>query len=42
MDTFLDIPYGPLDEHRFDLYIPLENKRNDGLVVFVHGGAWRS
>ncbi|KJZ20730.1 alpha/beta hydrolase [Loktanella sp. S4079] len=35
----LDLPYGPGERHRFDLFLPASNAQ--GLVVFVHGGYWR-
>ncbi|AWD20737.1 alpha/beta hydrolase [Fuscovulum blasticum] len=34
----LDLPYGPGEQHRFDLFLPAESPR--GCVVFVHGGYW--
>lgn len=36
----LDIPYGPAERNRFDLFHPDGSPR--GLVVFVHGGFWRA
>lgn len=36
----LDQPYGDGDRHRFDLFLPEGATR--GLVVFGHGGYWRS
>jgi len=36
----LDIPYGALTRERFDLFLPEGTAQ--GLVVFVHGGYWRS
>ena len=43
MLTFLDVQYGPLPARRLDLYVPDDqNDHDDSLVVFVHGGAWRS
>jgi acetyl esterase/lipase len=35
-----DVEYGPRARNRFDLFLPDEAPR--GLVVFVHGGYWRS
>jgi arylformamidase len=35
----LDLPYGPDLRHRVDLF-PAKNAR--GLLVFIHGGYWRS
>jgi arylformamidase len=37
-DARLDLPYGPGDRHRFDLFLPGPAAR--GLLVFVHGGYW--
>lgn len=34
----LDVPYGPHDRERFDLFLPDAAPR--GLVVIVHGGYW--
>lgn len=36
----LDIPYGALARERFDLFLPEGTAQ--GLVVFVHGGYWRT
>ena len=40
--TILDLEYAKVDEHRLllDLYLPAEDK--PPLIVWVHGGAWRS
>ena len=40
---FHDIEYARVDEHRLllDLYVP-RNLKNPPLLVWVHGGAWRS
>lgn len=37
-----DIAYGPLPRHRLDLYTPRDGAGDAPLVVFLHGGAWRS
>ena len=39
-----DIPYAKVDGHilLLDLYLPSDRTRPAPLVVFVHGGAWRS
>ena len=39
-----DIPYAKVDGHvlLLDLYLPSDRTRPASLVVFVHGGAWRS
>ncbi len=34
----LDIPYGPSDRQRFDLFLPEGPPK--GLLIFVHGGYW--
>lgn len=34
----LDLPYGPADSQRFDLFLPPGTPK--GLLVFVHGGYW--
>ncbi|KAI0375031.1 alpha/beta-hydrolase [Pilatotrama ljubarskyi] len=40
----MEIAYGPEDAHRFDFYTPpsAPPAPPPALVVFVHGGAWRS
>lgn len=37
-----DIAYGPLPRHRMDVYRPAELSAEAPLLVFVHGGGWRS
>jgi acetyl esterase/lipase len=37
-----DIAYGPLPRHRLDLYTPDSGGAEAPLIVFLHGGAWRS
>jgi acetyl esterase/lipase len=34
----LNLPYGPSERHRFDLFLP--TRPPAGVVVFVHGGYW--
>lgn len=34
----LDVPYGPNERHRLDIYYPNEISR--GIVIFVHGGGF--
>lgn len=34
----LDLPYGPGERHRFDLFLPVAKPK--ALLVFVHGGYW--
>lgn len=36
----LDVPYGPRPRQRFDLFLPAGKPR--GVIVFIHGGFWRS
>ena len=38
-DADLDVPYGPADRQRLDLF---RAPRARGTVVFIHGGYWRS
>lgn len=45
MDQNLDIPYilGTNNYFlRFDLYVPSQSTQDSPIIVFVHGGAWRS
>ncbi|KAL4254067.1 AB hydrolase superfamily protein [Abortiporus biennis] len=43
LDEFSDIAYNNDPLHKFDIYIhPQNNSQPPPLVVFVHGGAWRS
>ncbi|KAJ6596799.1 Alpha/Beta hydrolase protein [Mycena vulgaris] len=39
-----DIPYSAESSPllQFDLYVDLDSPKNSGMVVFVHGGAWRA
>jgi alpha-beta hydrolase superfamily lysophospholipase len=34
------VPYGPKERNRYDLFLPEENPQ--GVVIFIHGGYWRS
>lgn len=36
----LDVPYGPTERERLDLFLP--DSPPKGLMVFVHGGYWRA
>ncbi|WP_019644720.1 alpha/beta hydrolase [Novispirillum itersonii] len=36
----LDLPYGPGQRHRFDLFLPEGTPK--GLILFIHGGYWVS
>jgi acetyl esterase/lipase len=38
-DPTLTLPYGPLDEHVIDLWLPTDTPAP--LIVLVHGGFWR-
>ena len=47
IESRLGIEYGPLAAHKLDIFVPQipREQRADShlpLVVFVHGGAWRS
>lgn len=42
LDTRLDVPYGKAPAQRFDLFLPSGAASDRPLLVFVHGGAWRS
>ncbi len=35
----LNVPYGPTEREKFDLFHPAG--RAEGLIVFIHGGYWR-
>lgn len=37
-----DIPYGPAERNRFDLFRPSSQGESAPLVVFIHGGYWKS
>lgn len=39
--AFKDIAYGPEDNQRLDLHLPLNGKKETGLVLFIHGGGWK-
>lgn len=41
-DADLDIPYGPGERNRFDLYRPAAGGGGAPLAVFIHGGYWRT
>ena len=41
MKRFMNIAYGPHERHRFDLMLP-DRYRDEGLILFIHGGAWLS
>ena len=36
----LDIPYGPSDREKMDIFYP--EKKSIGVFVFIHGGYWRA
>ena len=47
VQTLTDIAYGPLPAHKLDVHAPAAARARPQdalfpLVVFVHGGAWRS
>ena len=39
---FKDIHYGQYKSHTFDLSLPVDGKKETGLVLFLHGGGWIS
>ena len=39
-DVELDIPYGPSDREKMDIFYP--EKKFIGVFVFIHGGYWRA
>ncbi len=40
--SFKDIPYGDEKNQTLDLHLPVNGKEETGLVVFIHGGGWKS
>jgi arylformamidase len=40
LDCYLDVPYGVSETETLDLF--LANGRSRGLLMFIHGGYWRS
>ena len=40
LDCYLDVPYGPSDTETLDLF--RAKGRSRGLLMFIHGGYWRS
>jgi arylformamidase len=42
LGTDLDVPYGPHERQRLDLFVPREADRPVPVHVFFHGGYWRS
>ncbi len=40
--SFQDIAYGENKKQTFDLNLPVDDREEIGLVVFLHGGGWRS
>ncbi len=39
-----NLSYGTAERNRFDLYLPagIDKKRDNGIILFVHGGSWNS
>ena len=35
-----DIPYGNHERQRLDMYIPEKVKKDNGVILFIHGGGW--
>jgi len=40
LDCYLDVPYGPLEAQRMDIFRAQGGSR--GLLMFIHGGYWRA
>lgn len=40
--TFENISYGNHEKQTFDLNLPVDNRSEMGLLVFIHGGGWKS
>lgn len=40
LDRYLDLTYGPLPEHRLDVYCPAGTDRKLPTIVSIHGGGW--
>ncbi len=38
--SFKDISYGPNKNHTLDLTLPVDNREETGLLLFLHGGGW--
>ena len=38
--NILNISFGPLSEHKADIYLPTCGERPWPLIVYIHGGAW--
>lgn len=36
-----DLAYGPLPQHRLDMYAPEAVRQDAPLIIFFHGGGWR-
>lgn len=39
--SFSDISYGPDKKQRLNLTLPVDNREETGLVLYIHGGGWR-
>ena len=40
--TYLDLPYGAAPAQQVDVFVPSGHSSPRPLIVFCHGGAWRS
>lgn len=40
LDCYLDVPYGPTHAETIDIF--LSQGRSQGLLIYIHGGYWRS
>lgn len=38
--TFMDISYGPEKNQTLDLALPIDDREETGLLLFLHGGGW--
>ncbi len=37
-----DVPYGTHERQKVDIFIPEQVKSDSGIILFIHGGGWRS
>lgn len=38
--SFKDISYGSSEDNKLDLHLPVDDREETGLVLFLHGGGW--
>lgn len=41
-DEFFDVPYSSDERQKFDLFLPKNDNKTISLMIFVHGGGWKS